>query len=401
MKGLLLTVALVLVARAAALPFDFGDFFDSTGADRKIVRRSAQFANPVSNPVNSPAFGVNVGKNSPGFDNANPVFDPVNSPAFGVNVGKNSPNLAIDITSNLVEPPLVRDRHFDVRFDSQPAQQEITGESHAAVDAIPDTTLDTQEPLLSSNPSDSVAHQEQDAPLGFEVIPENDASRIPNKQGGATNVPENINDYDQTALDDQNEQTFVNPPTVQKQVYANENSQDFAADQSSPNVFAYPGAGSSFDSSATSISNPAEFLNPMDNTHVSPVVLPFSDWTPTQYTALDLSQVDFSADAAATGHKEYLSVFDSSGEQEIYQLLGVAPKAAAQGGAAQTYSASMGESVPVYREIDDDDFYWQMAGLKSNAAQFYSAALAGSQLPMPVKAKATLAGQQVVFLLDD
>jgi len=127
----------------------------------------------------------------------------------------------------------------------------------------------------------------------------------------------------------------------------------------------------------------------------------FFDWTPTQYTALDLSQVDFSANAAATGHKEYLSVFDSSGEQEIYQLLGVAPKAAAQGGAAQTYSASMGESVPVYREIDDDDFYWQMAGLKSNAAQFYSAALAGSQLPMPVKAKATLAGQQVVFLLDD
>jgi len=373
MKVLALAAALAVLSSAAALPFGLNSLFDSRDPRTKLVRRSAQIGSPVSDPANSPAFGANVAQNVPIFESA--------------------------IESNLVEPSSAKENYFDVRLNPQSVRQKIPEEFIGPVDAEIDTLFDTSEPQNFS-PSDSLIPSEEEVSFtGFGTPKSENKNSF--QQGQDFSVSGNVQDSDQIADPKQPTEASVESPTVQKQVSANEpQHQELAGAQSPVSVVAYPDRSSSFDVGSQSVSSPAEHFSMMANAHPFSFSLPFPGGTPSQYTALDLSQVDFSADAASSGHKEYLSVVDGSGESELYQLLGVAPRAAAQGG-AQAYSASMGESVPVYRELDDDEFYWQSAGLRSSAAQLYSAAFANSQFPVQVKAQATLSGQQVVLLLDD
>ena len=125
--------------------------------------------------------------------------------------------------------------------------------------------------------------------------------------------------------------------------------------------------------------------------------LPFAGYRPTRYTSLNLAQVNFQ-NVRNSGHNEYLTVRDDSGETEVYGLVGVAPSSAVQGGAATTYSANMGSTVPVYRELDDDnDGFFGYVAAQPN---FYSA-ISGSNRPVNIRAEATLANNRVVLLLDD
>ena len=122
---------------------------------------------------------------------------------------------------------------------------------------------------------------------------------------------------------------------------------------------------------------------------------------PSRYTALDLAKVDFET-VRNSGFKEYITVRenDGSGEREIYRLIGVAPAAAVQGGAATSYSANIANGVPVYSELDDDDDTVALTRFISSQPNFYSAQGSESQ-PINVRAEAAISGNNFVLLLDD
>ncbi|KAF2364445.1 hypothetical protein FHG87_004803 [Trinorchestia longiramus] len=128
-----------------------------------------------------------------------------------------------------------------------------------------------------------------------------------------------------------------------------------------------------------------------------------------RYTNLDLAAVDFdNIKQRSSDHKEYISVKDNdlSGEIEVYKLVGVAPSQAVRGGAATTYSAKIGPSVPIYAELDDADSYWirhlaaTAAKLRSRGAIPYSAGRS-SVRPLKVRAETAVSGDNFAVILDD
>jgi len=125
----------------------------------------------------------------------------------------------------------------------------------------------------------------------------------------------------------------------------------------------------------------------------------FGLFSPTQYTALDLTQVDFKS-ADNSGFQKYLQMADNSGEREVYQLVGVAPSAAMQGGSVSTRSGT--GSMPVYKEMDEEDFYFSQLNPTANSrmgqvASFYAA----NNQPLHMAARATMSGNQMVLILSD
>merc|ERR1739838_475059 len=126
-----------------------------------------------------------------------------------------------------------------------------------------------------------------------------------------------------------------------------------------------------------------------------------SQQIPQHYTSLDLSQVNFQ-NVRSTGHAEQIVVPSDSGEVEAYRLVGMAPSNAVRLGSftPTTYSANMGQEVPIYKEIDDDDFYGLPGTQNVNAIPSLYSAAAGSSTPIHVKAETTMSGNNVVLLLD-
>ena len=136
---------------------------------------------------------------------------------------------------------------------------------------------------------------------------------------------------------------------------------------------------------------------------------------PTKYTSLDMAQVDFDKDVVQnSGYDSYLRVRDSDGSgEDFHVLVGVAPARAVQGGSAQTYSAKIGNTVPVYVEHDDlDDFplyYFKSrsrnpggSGQQGNPDLItYSANTGNAGGSFRVKAEGTLAGGNYAVIYDD
>jgi len=116
-------------------------------------------------------------------------------------------------------------------------------------------------------------------------------------------------------------------------------------------------------------------------------------FSPQTYAALDLTQVDFQA-ATQNGHQQFVNMYDGSGEMETYRLLGEASSAAVQGVQATG-------PVPVYQELDDDDFYYYNAmpgqSRMGQMASFYRS----NSLPLQVMAVAGQAGNKMVLIIDD
>jgi len=117
------------------------------------------------------------------------------------------------------------------------------------------------------------------------------------------------------------------------------------------------------------------------------------------YTALDLTQVDYKADNQ-NAHQQFINMYDGSGEMETYRLVGQAPSAAVQGVGVTAYSSQGGGPVPVYQEVDDDDFYYYAMNGQSRMGQiatFYQA----NNLPLQVSALAGQVGNKMVLIIDD